>query len=840
MTRITMTAALLVALAAPACSDDGPANNPDLDGGSGLPDKLFDTVPVQTLEVKAGKTTLKILTSPLTLTLLRESKVLSTVTTPVGVGTVKSYDKSRFYDPADPKFHGVTWTDPAHAMDAKVSKDKVELVLQGGIKLTASVVPGADAVRLDLEALAADDKSAAPQTAMTRLCLGVVDKEVFFGFGELFDTVSSRGVIRPMQLLIDTRSPSGTNENHAPIPLAISPRGWSMLVDSFHAGAFDVARSTSDRICAAFTTHKMSTVLTTADQPLDLVRAVVKLKQAPPALPPAWAFAPQQWRNALKDQTELLDDAKTMRAQGIPGSTVWIDNPWQTGYNTHLFDTKQFPDAKGTIAKLNAMGYRVLVWSTPFVNTNVTALYAEGDKNGYLAKDTSGKTWAHLWSNGTGSMVDFSAPGTEAWWQKNIKKVTDLGISGFKLDYGEEGLVALGAGRHLMRFYGGRDTSTMHREYPGLYHKAYLGVFNKGEGFLITRAGALGEQKTNTCIWPGDLDNDMSKHTATNVGGLPAAISGMLSLSASGYPFFGSDIGGYRGGAPDAETLMRWAEYAALGTIMQLGGAGKSHNPWDTTLYGTEALPHYRTYARLHMDLFPYIYSYAVQAAKDGSPVTVPLGLAFPADQKAWTQDFEYMLGDHVLVAPVITPGAKTKKVYLPAGTWVHHWTRKAYLGGAEVTVDAPLGKLPLFVREGGIIAMLGEKVDTLAPASDSTVKTYAANKEKLKVAMVPGGGTSKLDLFDGTQITLDTAAAGITVEIKAGTQFKDPMLSLDWKNYAGVPKVPAKVTLAGKALTQAAKAIDVKGCAGGCWYYDATDMYLEIQVAGAGKVSIM
>ena len=839
MIRITLTAALLVALAGPACSDDDPANSPDLDSGAGLPDKTDDAIVVQTLEIKAGKTTLKILTSPLTLTLEREGKVLSTVTTPVGVGTVKSFDKSRFYDPADPAFHQVTWTDPVHATDAKQTGGKVELTLQGGVKLTAWAVTGQDAVRLDLEAAIADEKATVPQTAMTRLCLGVVDKEVFFGFGELFDTVSSRGVIRPMQLLVDTKSPSGTNENHAPIPLAISPRGWSMLVDSFHAGAFDVARSKTDRMCAAFTTHKFSTILTTADDPLDLVRAAVKYMDAPPALPPKWAFAPQQWRNALKDATEILADAKTMRQEGIPGSTVWIDNPWQTGYNTHLFDTKQFPDAKGTIAQLNAMGYKVLVWSTPFVNTNLTAMWAEGAAKGYLAKNQSGKTWAHKWSNGTGSMVDFSAPGAEAWWQKNIKKVIDLGVSGFKLDYGEEGLVALGAGRHLMRFYGGRDTSTMHREYPGLYHKAYLGVFNKGEGFLITRAGALGEQATNTCIWPGDLDNDMSKHTATNVGGLPAAISGMLSLSASGYPFYGSDIGGYRGGVPKAETLMRWAEYAALGTIMQLGGAGKSHNPWDTTLYGKEALPHYRTYARMHMDLFPYIYSYAVKAAKDGSPVTVPLGLAFPKDQNAWTQDFEYMLGENVLVAPVITPGATTRKVYLPAGTWIHLWTRTASTG--NVTVSAPLGKAPIFLREGGMVAKLGEAVDTLAPATVSSVKTYDAHKEKLRLDLFPGSNTkdSKLELFDGTRITLDTSAVGVTVELSAGTQFKTTLLDLDWKNYGGVPKTPTSVTLDGKALTKAAKVNLVKGCAGGCWIFDASDARLLVQINGAGKLSV-
>ncbi len=833
-------ATLLALLTAASCSDHNQTLDAGLDGGPGMPDRTPDSAPVTTLEVHAGKTTLRILTSPLTFTLLRDGQVLSATRGPVGLGKIKGYQASRFYDPANPTTAGVSWDTPVNAAGLTQAGAAYTLSFEGGATLKVSPVTGQEAVRLDLETAPADEKQATPQTAMIQLCMGMVDSEVFYGFGELFDTVSSRGVIRPMQLLVDGKSPSGHNENHAATPLAISPRGWSFLVDSYHAGAFDVGKTTTDRICAAFTTHKISAYLTTAADPLALVEAAVTLKKAPPALPPSWAFAPQQWRNALKHQDEILEDAKKMRQLDIPGSTLWIDNPWQTGYNTHLFDTKQFPDAKGTIKKLNALGYRVIVWSTPYVNADQKALWAEGDGKGYFVKNTFGKSWVYNWANGKGSLIDFSAPGATTWWRGILKRVVDLGIDGFKLDYGEESLVALGGGKNIIRFHGGKDTSTMHREFPGLYHEAYLDMFNKGEGFLITRAGALGEQKVNTCIWPGDLDNDFSKHTRTNVGGLPAAITGMLSLSAIGYPFYGSDIGGYRGGAPTAEVLMRWAEYAAFGTIMQLGGAGPNHNPWDTKLYGTAALPHYKAYSRMHMDLFPTIYSYAVRAAKTGRPVTRPFGMAFPTDKVAWTRDFQFMLGKHILVAPVITAGAKTHKVYLPKGKWLHFWSRKLHIGPGEVTVDAPLGKVPLFRKVGAIVALLGTQVDTLAPATDPTVVSYQKNNKKLRLELTPGAPAATTEaLFDGTGIKLEGDASSVTVTLTKGKQFTDYVLVLDWKNFASAPKVPAKVSVDGADLLKAAKSSAVQSCPAGCWHFDAAEAYLRIRAVTAGKVVV-
>ncbi len=324
------------------------------------------------------------------------------------------------------------------------------------------------------------------------------------------------------------------------------------------------------------------------------------------------------------------------------------------------------------------------------------------------------------------------------------------------------------------------------------------------------------------------------------MGGGPARghLRGAVAVGV-GLPIFGSDIGGYRNGPPTTEVLLRWAEYAALGTIMQLGGGGKNHNPWDTSLYSKDALGHYRTYARLHTDRFPTIFSHAVTAAATGRPVTTPLGMAFPADPAAWTCDFQYMLGDFLLVAPVIKAKATTRKVYLPAGRWLHHWTRKAYDGPKEVEVAAPLGKVPLFRAEGAVVARLARAVDTLAPATDKTVTSYQDHKKGLLLEVLPwgtAGKTSSLSLFDGATVKTSTTSAGVKVELAGGKQFADFLFHLDWTLQKAAPKT---VSLGGAALAQAASADKVAACAAGCWFFDAASKMLTVHLANPGTLMV-
>lgn len=750
--------------------------------------------------VTAGDVTIE--TDPLTLRVAGPRGAFE-VTAFVEIGTVASVDPSRYYDPRDLD-PGVEWTAATRALG--VDGDGA-LVLDNGA--TLRLVDGPTAGTATLIADAEVDGH-----VLLRLVLPRDDGEAIFGFGESFHSAVAGGDVREMQFRVDLDSESALNEAHVPVPLALWPaRGVGLFVEDPRPGAFDIGAARADRVLATFTRVEPGALhahLYTADDPLELVRGYVALT-APPAVPPRWAFAPQQWRNVHDSSDQVREDAEAMRGHGIPGSVIWIDNPWQTSYNTFEFDETRFAEPAQLIADLNALGYHVMVWSTPYVNTTgiTEADHAEAKQAGFLVTDDVGRPFVFPWQDGPGSLVDFTADGAIAWWQERIARVTELGVVGFKLDFGEDVIPELGGQLTPFRLAGG-TAQTMHNAYQRGYHEAYLGALPDGEGFLITRAGSYGEQAVNTAIWPGDLDNDFSRHGVDNgdgernVGGLPAAVAAGLSLSVSGYPFFGSDIGGFRNGVPTTECLLRWAQYASVGTIMQLGGGGRSHNPWDTELFDAGAVDVYLRYARLHMALFPYLYTLARAAGGDGTPVVRPTRLMHP---EAASDDATFYLGDALWTAPVIEEGATTREVVLPPGRWLHWWSGELTEGDGVTarTVAAPLDELPLWLRANTWLALYARNADTLLPATVDTVRSYADPDygRELHLIIIPDGPPAALELYDGARAEGEAVAGGYDVALTPGAEFDVITLDLDVANgLTEVSETPV-ITVDGVALAE-------------------------------------
>lgn len=400
---------------------------------------------------------------------------------------------------------------------------------------------------------------------------------------------------------------------------------------------------------------------------------------------------------------------------------------------------------------------------------------------------------------------------------------------GFKLDYGEELVTDIGGSIPAMRLAAG-DNETLHARYAEGYHQAYRDALPIGDGFLISRGGAFGEQAVTTAIWPGDLDSNFAMHGAVDpgdgkrsVGGLPSAISRGLSLSVSGYPFYGSDIGGFRG-FPTTEVLLRWAEYAAFGTIMQLGGGGKSHDPWDTTLFDAGAADIYARYATLHMQLVPLLWELALHASVDGTPITRPAKFLYDCS----CDDQMFLLGDDILIAPVVEAGATTRDVVLPPGTWVDRSTGASVTGDGHtsITVPAPLDTIPVWYRAGSIVPMYARAADTLLPATAAGVTSYAGPLgTEIRFVYTPGSSLVVHTLDD------DTAAAGDgpTLNWLAGTMYTMATFDIDTRGLGAPYASPTDVAADGSSLPQVA---DVTTCAApGCWRLDPTTKHLEIRV---------
>ncbi|HEY8379372.1 MAG TPA: TIM-barrel domain-containing protein, partial [Nannocystis sp.] len=381
-----------------------------------------------------------------------------------------------------------------------------------------------------------------------------------------------------------------------------------------------------------------------------------------------------------------------------------------------------------------------------------------------------------------GELLDLTNPDAYAWWQDHVRTYVDQGIEGFKLDYAEDVVVGIAGARAPWRFFDGSTERTMHKRYQLLYHRLYAETLPEDGGFLLCRAGTYGDQTNVSVIWPGDLDANMAAHGElvdddgepyTAVGGLPAAVAASLSLGPSGFPFFASDTGGYRHAPPDKETFVRWFQFTALTPIMQVG-TGSSDVPWQFTPqngFDDESLAWYRTYARLHLRLFPYVWTYAQRLATTGRPLQRPLGLAYP-ELDVHPAD-TYLLGGNLLVAPVVARGANSRKLTLPPGAWVDWWTGEVLHGPADTTVAAPLGTLPLFLRVGGIVPLLRPTIDTLAPTTEpALVDSFATDPGRLYARIAPGPVRSRFDLYDGTGLRQRLGKTALYLDITPGEVF--------------------------------------------------------------------
>jgi alpha-D-xyloside xylohydrolase len=382
-----------------------------------------------------------------------------------------------------------------------------------------------------------------------------------------------------------------------------------------------------------------------------------------------------------------------------------------------------------------------------------------------------------------GPPIDYTNPDAYAWWLSQLQAYADLGIEGYKLDYAEEVLVGAFGVRLAWRFFDGSDEQTMHRAYQLGYHAVYADTLPADGGLLLVRASVAGDQTHGVIVWPGDIDADLSRYgetvtradgsTYVAVGGLPSAVVAGSSLGPSGFPLFGSDTGGYRHSPPSKETYIRWFEHTALSTCMQVG-TNTNDLPWalgPAAALDQEVLDLYRAYARLHLRLFPTLWTYWQRVASDGRAIQRPLGLAHP--ELGAHPAFDYLLGDDLLVAPVVDAGATTRAVQLPDGPWIHWFTGQLLSGAA--TVDAPLGRLPLLVRLWAPIPLLRPTIDTLSPVDDSAaVDSFASAAGPLwvrvGVASAPAADAAPASfaLYDGTTliVTPTTAAAAGCAEV--------------------------------------------------------------------------
>ncbi|MFZ5440692.1 MAG: TIM-barrel domain-containing protein [Myxococcota bacterium] len=473
---------------------------------------------------------------------------------------------------------------------------------------------------------------------------------------------------------------------------------------------------------------------------------------------PRWAFEP--WVSQDISTTAVtLDFVGGFESRDIPVGVVVIDSPWETNYHSFRPNPARYPNFAELIAGFRARGIRTVLWMTQFQNVGSFDVepggdvyqgpapdYGVGRRDGFYVEDGE----LYVWWKGQGAAVDFFNPAAVEWWHRLQDRAFALGISGWKLDFGDEYIT-----RDPMKTAAGLVSK---QAYGEAYYRDMLsyGTLALGRDEFTTMSRPFDTSygfaprfyaRKESCPigWVGDNRRDWL--------GLVDALDHVFRSAQAGYVVLGSDIGGYLDvddlnltgpSIPFSHAVFaRWTALGALMPFMQLHGRG-NFAPWTVPERPDETVVLYRYWATLHHELVPFFYSLAEEAYAGGPNIIRPLG----AQPVSWANDWRYQLGDAFLVAPIIDDRGR-RDVALPAGVrWFDWWDEQgAPLDGGQTLRDydaVDTARVPLFVREGALVP--------LSVSSSVTGLGSAAHAGKLTLLAWPSAtpGAFRLHERDG------------------------------------------------------------------------------------------
>ncbi len=559
-----------------------------------------------------------------------------------------------------------------------------------------------------------------------RLTHPLTEDERIFGLGECTADLNKRGHAFPIWNIDPHKGHNPQTETmymSVPFYLGLSPisgRAYGILID--HTGRVEADMGKTNPAAASLTVQGDSLIayFFTGPTLAAVMRQYTELTGRM-SLPPRWTLGHHQCRWGYMSAQEVRKIAHTFRERNHPCDAIWLDIDYMNGYRNFTWNPDTFPNPKQLTDDLHAKGMHLVTIIDP--GTKVDAgysIYQQGMEQDYFCRYQNGEIFiGNVWP-GACVFPDFSRNEVRTWWGNLYKEMLDQGVDAIWNDMDEPALTSIFIPDEpeitvksntmpddvLHQAGGDRPTSpdgppTLHKYYHNAYgmemaratFEGLLRLRPNSRPFVLTRSGTAGVQRY-AALWTGD---NWSRFVDILMG-----MTMCLNIGISGVPVVGVDIGGFWEDS-NGELLVRFAQLGALLPFCRNHSAKDTlaQEPWA---FGEPFESAYRTAIETRYRLLPYLYTLFHEAATTGTPIIRPLYYHYPQDQEGCDVQDAFLVGDSLLTAPICEEGATSRSVYLPEGIWFDYWTGNTYPGAGWSTLEAPLERWPLLVRNNSIL----------------------------------------------------------------------------------------------------------------------------------------
>ncbi len=512
--------------------------------------------------------------------------------------------------------------------------------------------------------------------------------EYFYGFGEKFTTFTKNGST------VDIWNADGgtcSDQSYKSVPFYVSSRGYGVFVNSTDKVSYEVCSDTVSKVSITVPGENLEYFVIGGENLTEVLKGYTDIT-GKPALPPAFSFG--LWLTTsfttTYDEETITSFIDGMAERDIPLQVFHFDCFWMKGFEWCNFewDKTQFPDPPAMLKRLHeTKGLKTCVWINPYIGQR-SKLFDEGVKGGYFIKKTDGSVFqCDEWQPGM-AIVDFTNPEACEWYASKLKALCEMGVDTFKTDFGER------IPTRDIVYFDGSDPIKMHNYYTHLYNKTVFNVlkdfYGENKACLFARSATAGGQQFPV-HWGGDC--------SATYNSMAEVVRGCLSLCISGFGFTSHDMAGFEATAtPDI--YKRWAAFGMLSSHSRLHGNQSYRVPW---LFDEESCDVLRFFAKLKGKLMPYLFAQANKTHEIGVPVMRAMVIDFADDPACLTLDRQYMLGDNLLVAPILNDEG-IAEYYVPAGKWTDIITGKVLEGGKWYSHKCNYFEIPALARPNSII----------------------------------------------------------------------------------------------------------------------------------------